>query len=116
MGNQRAGERGRRCEERRRPADHRGPTAAERGFSSQQTAKPNPEGSGCGSTNILRDEELRDIVAAGETGERETNAPNQFQAPRAVEERETNVTCQGKKPRTQGHGKSTCRLIRGVGL
>ncbi len=48
------------------------------------------------STNILRNEELKDIVAAGKTGERETNAPNQFEAPRAAEERETNVPCQRK--------------------
>jgi hypothetical protein len=54
------------------------------------------------STNILRDEELRDIVAAEETGERETNAPNQFEAPRAVEERETNATCQGKTAEDTG--------------
>ncbi len=33
------------------------------------------------STNILRDDKLKDIVAAGKTGERETNAPNQFKAP-----------------------------------
>ena len=46
------------------------------------------------STNILKGKEPRDIVAAGESGEGETNAPNQFKAPRAVEERETNVTCQ----------------------
>ncbi len=45
------------------------------------------------STNILKSEESRDIVAAGESGERETNAPNQFEAPRAAEERETNVFC-----------------------
>ncbi len=29
-------------------ADYRGPTAAERGSSGQQTTQPNPEGSGCG--------------------------------------------------------------------
>ena len=61
------------------------------------------------STNILKNEELEDIVAAGETGERETNAPNQFEAPRAAEERETNVPCQRK---TAGHGKPTCRRRR----
>ena len=54
------------------------------------------------STNILKSEEPRDIVAAGESGERETNAPNQFKAPRAVEERETNVTCQGKTAENTG--------------
>ena len=54
------------------------------------------------STNILKGEEPRDIVAAGESGERETNAPNQFKAPRAVEERETNVTCQGKTAENTG--------------
>jgi hypothetical protein len=30
------------------------------------------------STNILKDEESVDVVAAGETRERETNAPDQF--------------------------------------
>ncbi len=54
------------------------------------------------STNILKGEEPRDIVAAGENRERETNAPNQFRAPRAVEERETNVTCQGKTAENAG--------------
>jgi hypothetical protein len=33
------------------------------------------------------------IEAAGKTGERETNAPNLFEAPRAAEERETNAPC-----------------------
>ncbi|MFN9905503.1 MAG: hypothetical protein ACK56F_05175, partial [bacterium] len=41
-------------------------------------------------------------MAAGQSGERETNAPNQFMAPRAVEERETNVTCQGKTAENTG--------------
>ena len=54
------------------------------------------------STNILKGEEPRDIVAAGESREQETNAPNQFRAPRAVEERETNVTCQGKTAENTG--------------
>ncbi len=54
------------------------------------------------STNILKGEEPRDIVAAGESGERETNPPNQFKAPRAVEERETNVTCQGETAENTG--------------
>ncbi len=51
------------------------------------------------STNILKNEELRDIVAAGE---RETNAPNQFEAPRAGGERETNVSCQRKTAENAG--------------
>ncbi len=54
------------------------------------------------STNILKNDELKDIVAAGETGERETNAPNQFKAPREAEERETNVFCQGKTAEDAG--------------
>ena len=54
------------------------------------------------SNNILKGEEPKDIVAAGESRERETNAPNQFRAPRAVEERETNVTCQGKIAESTG--------------
>ncbi len=54
------------------------------------------------STNILRNEELKDNVAAGETGERETNAPNQFEAPRAAGERETNVSCQRKTAEDAG--------------
>ncbi len=54
------------------------------------------------STNILKDEELKDVVTAGRTGEWETNAPNQFEAPRAVEERETNATCQRKTAEDAG--------------
>ncbi len=54
------------------------------------------------SANILKSKEPRDIVTAGESGERETNAPNQFKAPRAVEERETNVTCRGKTAEDTG--------------
>ncbi|MFN9910066.1 MAG: hypothetical protein ACK56F_28785 [bacterium] len=54
------------------------------------------------SNNILKGEEPKDIVVAGESRERETNAPNQFMAPRAVEERETNVTCQGKTAENTG--------------
>ncbi len=54
------------------------------------------------STNILKSEKPRDIVAAGESGERETNAPNQFEAPRAAEERETNVFCRGKTAENGG--------------
>jgi hypothetical protein len=59
------------------------------------------------STNILKGEEPRDIVAAGENGERETNASNQFKAPRAVEEREANVTCQGKTAENTGTRETT---------
>ncbi len=54
------------------------------------------------SNNILKGEEPRDMVAVGENGERETNAPNQFRAPRAVEERETNVTCLEKTAENAG--------------
>ena len=54
------------------------------------------------SVNILKGEEPRDIVAAGESGEREVNASSQLMAPRAVEERETNVTCQGKIAESTG--------------
>ncbi len=54
------------------------------------------------SVNILKGEEPRDIVAAGESGEREINASSQLMAPRAVEERETNVTCQGKIAESTG--------------
>jgi hypothetical protein len=54
------------------------------------------------STNILRDEELKDIVAAGKTGERETNSPNQFKDPRAAEEREANAPCQRKTAENMG--------------
>ena len=64
------------------------------------------------SANILKGEEPRDIVAARENGERETNAPNQLKAPRAVEERETSVTCQGSTPRAREYGTSTCRRER----
>ena len=45
------------------------------------------------STYILKDKESTDVEAAGKTRERETNAPNQFKAPRAAEERETNAPC-----------------------
>ncbi len=54
------------------------------------------------STDILKSEEPRDIVAVGESGELETNAPNQFEAPRAAEEWETNVFCQGKTAEDAG--------------
>jgi hypothetical protein len=54
------------------------------------------------SVNIPKGEEPMDIVAAGERGEREVNASSQLMAPRAVEERETNVTCQGKVAESTG--------------
>ncbi len=54
------------------------------------------------STNILKDEEPMDIVAAGKTRERETNAPDQSEAPRAVEEREANAPCQRKAAEDTG--------------
>ncbi len=54
------------------------------------------------STNILKDKELMDIVAAGKTGERETNAPDQFKAPQAAEEQETNAPCQREIAKNMG--------------
>ncbi len=54
------------------------------------------------STNILKDEESMDIVTAGKTRERETNAPDQFKAPRAAEEREANAPCQRKTAEDMG--------------
>ena len=54
------------------------------------------------STNILKDKESTDIVAAGKTRERETNAPDQFKAPRAAEEREANAPCQRETAKNIG--------------
>ncbi|MFN9907367.1 MAG: hypothetical protein ACK56F_14815, partial [bacterium] len=54
------------------------------------------------STNILKDKESMDIVAAGKSRERETNAPDQFKAPRAAEEREANAPCQRKTAEDTG--------------
>jgi hypothetical protein len=54
------------------------------------------------STNIRKDEKSVDVVAAGETRERETNAPHQFKAPRAAEEREANAPCQRKTAEDMG--------------
>ena len=45
------------------------------------------------SVNILKGEEPRDIVAAGENGERETNASSRLAAPEASERRETKELC-----------------------
>jgi hypothetical protein len=45
------------------------------------------------SVNILKGEEPRDIVAAGENGEWETNASNRLTAPEASERRETKELC-----------------------
>jgi hypothetical protein len=42
------------------------------------------------------------VEAAGKAGERETNAPNLFKAPRAAEERETNAPCQGETAENTG--------------
>ncbi len=42
------------------------------------------------------------VEAAGKTGERETNAPNQFKAPQAAEEWETNAPCQGETAENKG--------------
>ncbi len=54
------------------------------------------------SANIRKDEESVDVVAAGETREWETNAPDQFKAPRAAEEREANAPCQRKTAEDMG--------------
>ncbi len=43
-----------------------------------------------------------DIVAARKTRERETNAPEQFKAPRVAEEREANTPCQRKTAEDKG--------------
>ena len=43
-----------------------------------------------------------DIVAAGKIRERETNAPDQFKAPRAAEEREANAPCQRETAENMG--------------
>ncbi len=40
--------------------------------------------------------------AAGKSGERETNAPNSFEAPQAAEERETNAPCQRETAENTG--------------
>ena len=45
------------------------------------------------SANILKGEEPRDIVAAGENGEWETNASSRLTAPEASERRETKELC-----------------------
>ena len=45
------------------------------------------------SANILKDEEPRDIVAAGEDGEWDTNTSNRLTAPEASERRETKELC-----------------------
>jgi hypothetical protein len=42
------------------------------------------------------------VEDAGKTGERETNAPNLFEAPQAAEERETNAPCQGETAENAG--------------
>ena len=54
------------------------------------------------STNILKDKESMDIVAAGKIRERETNAPDQFKAPQAAEEREANAPCQRETAKNMG--------------
>ncbi len=54
------------------------------------------------STNILKDKESMDIVAVGKIREQETNAPDQFKAPRAAEEREANAPCQGETAENMG--------------
>ncbi len=43
-----------------------------------------------------------DIEAAGKTRERETNAPDQFKAPRAAKEREANAPCQRETAKNMG--------------
>ncbi len=42
------------------------------------------------------------VETAGKTGERETNAPNSFEAPQAAEERETNTPCQRETAENTG--------------
>jgi hypothetical protein len=54
------------------------------------------------STNVLKDKESTDIVTAGKTRERETNAPDQFKAPQAAEGRETNAPCQRETAKNMG--------------
>ena len=54
------------------------------------------------STYILKDKESTDVEAAGKTRERETNAPDQFKAPRAAEEREANAPCQRETAKNMG--------------
>jgi hypothetical protein len=54
------------------------------------------------STNILKDKESMDIVAAGKIREHETNAPDQFKAPRAAEEREASAPCQRETAENMG--------------
>jgi hypothetical protein len=54
------------------------------------------------STNVLKDKESTDIVTAGKTRERETNAPDQFKAPQTAEEREANAPCQRETAENMG--------------
>jgi hypothetical protein len=54
------------------------------------------------SANVLKDKESMDIVTAGTTRERETNAPDQFKAPQAAEELETNAPCQRETAKNMG--------------
>ncbi len=54
------------------------------------------------SANTLKDKESTGIEAAGRTRERETNAPDQFKAPRAAEEREANAPCQRETAKNMG--------------
>ncbi len=54
------------------------------------------------STKVLKDKESTDIVTAGKTRERETNAPDQFKAPQAAEEWETKVPCQRETAKNRG--------------
>ncbi len=53
------------------------------------------------STYILKDKESTDVEASGKTRERETNAPDQFKAPRAAE-LEANAPCQRKTAENMG--------------
>jgi hypothetical protein len=54
------------------------------------------------STNILKAKGSMDVETTGKTGERETNAPDLFKAPRAAEEREANAPCQRETAKNTG--------------
>jgi hypothetical protein len=54
------------------------------------------------STNILKAKGSTDVETTSKTGERETNAPDLFKAPRAAEEREANAPCQRETAKNTG--------------
>ncbi len=64
-------------------------------------------------TNILKDKESTDIVAAGKIREQETNAPDQFKAPRAAKEREAKRALPEEDRR--GHGDTGNQRVGGGG-